>query len=173
MLYDWFLLLYYKMTKTGNKLEKAKRFFCFLCFLFYRTYAAHLLNQHRQLTNGREVGECLRCYFFFDFKSPLNALFLKTGATKTTDYTFDQTSYFPLSLTPIRTLLMESNLKKSTILFVLCYLRYKGRLMSQIWDSKVYSWLHRQVDHQLHCQMDRFLQLISESETAGALSTAS
>ena len=66
--------------------------------------------------------------FFFDFKSPLNALFLKNGATKTTDCTFGQTSYFPLSLTPIRTLLMEPNLKKSTILFVLRYIRYKGNL---------------------------------------------
>ena len=55
----------------------------------------------------------------------------------------------PLPLTRIRTLLMESNLKMLTILFALRYIRYKGRVKSQIWDSKVYPWLPRQMKHQL------------------------
>ena len=40
------------MAITGNKFEKAKRvFFCFTeC-----KHAAYLLNQHRQLTNGKNV----------------------------------------------------------------------------------------------------------------------
>ena len=40
------------MTKKGNKFKKAKRnLFCFAeC-----KYAAYFLNQHRQLTNGRNV----------------------------------------------------------------------------------------------------------------------
>ena len=156
----WFLLLYYKMTKTGNKFKKVKRFFVF-CFTECK-YAAHLLNQHRQL-----MAEMLVALFFakvtsikyirwnkatfLDFESPLYALFFCHLNT------FGQTSPFPVPFTCICTLLMEPNLKKSTILFVLRYVRYKGCLKSQIWEWKVYPWLHRQVNHQLH-QMHLFLQ---------------
>ena len=49
-IYIWFLLLYYKMTKTRNVLKKAKRHA--FCFAKYK-YVAYLLNQQRQLTNSR------------------------------------------------------------------------------------------------------------------------
>ena len=82
---------------------------------------------------------------FFDSETALYGLWEKNGTTKSIDYA--------LPLTRIRTLLTEANLKMSTILFVLLYIRYKG----QIWDSHVYPWLHRQVDHQLQRQMHLFL----------------
>ena len=46
------------MTVTGNKFKKAKRvFFCFTeC-----KHAAYLLNQHRQLTNGKNVCGAIFC----------------------------------------------------------------------------------------------------------------
>ena len=46
----------------------------------------------------------------------------------------------------VSTLSMKPNLKMSTILFVLRYIRYKGRVKSQVLDSKVYSSLHCQVN---------------------------
>ena len=57
-IYIWFLLLYYKITKTGNKLKKAKCFF--LCFTKCK-YVLYLLNQHRQLTNDRNVCGAIFC----------------------------------------------------------------------------------------------------------------
>ena len=124
-MHTWFLLLYYKMTQMGNKFKKAKHFFCFTEY----KYVAYLLNQHKQLTNGRNV------------------------------YAFGQTSSPPSSLSRISTLLMEPNLKISTILLVLLYIRFKGRVKSQIWDSKLYPWLHRQVNHPLQRQMHLFLHI--------------
>ena len=59
-------------------------------------------------------------------------IFEKNGATKTIDYTFGQISTFPLAVTRMRTLSMEPNIKESTVLFLLRYIRYKGRLKSQI-----------------------------------------
>ena len=64
--------------------------------------------------------------------------FEKNGVTKTIDYPFGQISTFPLAVTRMRTLSMEPNMKESTVLFLLRYIRYKGRLKSQILDSKVY-----------------------------------
>ena len=58
-IYIWFLLLYYKIIKTGNKFKKAKRNL-FFCFTKYK-YAAYLLNQQRQLTNGRNVCGAIFC----------------------------------------------------------------------------------------------------------------
>ena len=52
LLYYFNPLLYYKMTKTWNKFKKPKRMF--FCFTEWK-YAACLLSQHRQLTNGRNV----------------------------------------------------------------------------------------------------------------------
>ena len=57
-MYIWFLLLYYKMTKMGNKLKKANFFFFIFVFFFCFTeckYAVYLMNQHRQLTNGKNI----------------------------------------------------------------------------------------------------------------------
>ena len=56
----------------------------------------------------------------------------KNGDTKTIDYAFGQT--FPLSvpLTSIRTLSIEANLKMSTVLFVLRYIRCKRRVKRQV-----------------------------------------
>ena len=48
-----FLLLYYKMIKMRNKFKKAKAIFLIFCFTEC-IYAAYLLNQHRQLTNGKK-----------------------------------------------------------------------------------------------------------------------
>ena len=97
-------------------------------------------------------------YFFFIISSVhCMHIFEKNGVTKTIDYTFGQISTFPLAVTRMRTLSMEPNIKESTVLFLLRYIRYKGRLKSQIWDSKVYPWLHRQVNHQVHWQMHLFL----------------
>ena len=59
-------------------------------------------------------------------------IFEKNGVTKTIDYTFGQISTFPLAVTRMRTLSMEPNIKESTVLFLLRYIRYKGRLKSQI-----------------------------------------
>ena len=42
---------------------------------------------------------------------------------------------------------MDPNLKMSAILFVLHYVRYRGRLKSRIWVSKVHHCLLCQVDH--------------------------
>ena len=53
----------------------------------------------------------------------------------------------------------ESNLRTSTILFVLPYIRYKGRVKNQIWASKVYPWLYCQVNHQLQRRMHLFLHI--------------
>ena len=80
----------------------------------------------------------------------------KNGATKILDYAFGQTSSLLLPFTRIRTLLIEPNLKISTIMFVLRYISYKGHVKSQIWDSKVYHWLYRQVNHKLQRQMQFF-----------------
>ena len=65
----------------------------------------------------------------------------KKGATKTIGYAFGQTIILSLPLTRIRTLSKEPNLKMSIVLLVLLYIRYKRRLKSQIWDSKVHPWL--------------------------------
>ena len=114
-----------KWPKWGTNSKKPNIFFCFTEY----KYVAYLLNQHKQLTNGRNV------------------------------YAFGQTSYPPSSLSRISALLMESNLKMSTILLVLLYIRFKGRVKSQIWDSKLYPWLHRQVNHPLQRQMHLFLHI--------------
>ena len=97
---------------------------------------------------------------FFDSESPLYTIWEKNGATKTIDYAFGQTSPLSLPLTRIRTLSREPNLKMPTILFILHYIRYKGRVKSQIRDSKVYLWLHRQGKHQLQCQMHLFFNFL-------------
>ena len=97
---------------------------------------------------------------FFDLESPLYALWEKNSVTKTIDYACGQTSPLSLPLTHTRTLSIEPNLKMSTILFVLFYIRYKGCVRNQIWNSKVHLWLHPQVDHQLQGQMHLFLHIL-------------
>ena len=63
-IYIWLLLLYYKMTKTGNKFKKTKRIFCFT----HCKYPAYLLNVYLQpyiykpLTNGTNVCGAIFCY---------------------------------------------------------------------------------------------------------------
>ena len=114
---------------------------------------------------------------FFDSESLLYALWEKNGVTKTIDFAFGQTPLLPLPLTCIRTLSLEPNLKMSTILFVLHYIRYKGRVKSRIWDSQVHSWSHRQVGHQLQCHAcfsSHFFSIFyaSKNETLGAPSSA-
>ena len=47
------------MTKTGKILKKAKHIS--FCFVEYK-YGGRLLNQHRQLTNGRNVCGTNICY---------------------------------------------------------------------------------------------------------------
>ena len=61
----------------------------------------------------------------------------------------------------IWTLSMDLNLKMSTIRFVLRYIKYKERVKSGIWHSKVHPWLHRQADHQMHRQMHFFLHILN------------
>ena len=61
----------------------------------------------------------------------------------------------------IWTLSIDLNLKMSTIRFVLRYIKYKERVKSGIWHSKVHPWLHRQADHQMHRQMHFFLHILN------------
>ena len=56
---------------------------------------------------------------------------------------------------------LNLNLKMSTIRFVLRYIKYKERVKSGIWHSKVHPWLHRQADHQMHRQMHFFLHILN------------
>ena len=55
-IYSTDLLLYYKMTKARNIFKNGKLIF----FLYFRKqYAVYLLNQHRQLANGKNVCSAL------------------------------------------------------------------------------------------------------------------
>ena len=97
-------------------------------------------------------------FFFLFWVSHLWTL-RKNYATKTIICVFGQTSSLLFPLIHIRTLPMDPNLKMSIILFVLPYIRYKGRIKCQICDSKVHPWLHHQVNHQLQRQMRLFLRI--------------
>ena len=89
------------MIQMENKFKKAKR--NFFCFTEYK-YVAYSLNQHKQLTNGRNVCgatinygaiykvRTLKWPQFFYSESPFYALWEKNDATKPIDYAFGQTS---------------------------------------------------------------------------------
>ena len=66
----WFLLLYYKMTKTGKNSKKPNVFFCCCCcccFLFVCLFVlpnanmTHIYCQHYQLTKDRNVCGAIFC----------------------------------------------------------------------------------------------------------------
>ena len=128
-----------KLPKRGLYVKKSNIF-----FLLCRIQICSIFPKSTQATNYWQ--KCLGCYFLLTCQplstyAEISQTFLipnlpcmhcqkKNGVTKTIDYTFSQTSTPALSLTRIRTLSIDSNLKMSTILFALRYIRYKVRVKS-------------------------------------------
>ena len=114
-IYICFCYIITKWPKRGNIFRKTKSNLFLLC---------QSLNQHRQLTNGRnfcsavfwlgathKVRTLRQTNFFWFWLSLVCIFFFLNGVIKTIDHAFGQISPLPLPLTHMRTLSIDVNLK--------------------------------------------------------------
>ena len=130
----WFLILYYKMTKTGNILNKVKSKSIFALFCQIRNI--YWINKGKQL-----MEEIFVELFFAKVPSIKFLHWNKPNVLFRGFFWFQTSPSFSSYLQ--RNLSIVLNLKISIILFVLRYIRHKVCVKSGIWDSNLFLYNER------------------------------